>query len=174
MAGNTTSYTYNGLEQRVSKTGPLVPTGAAYYAYDSDGKTLGEYDANLYPVAETVYLGTTPVAVLKLTGSAASSTLQINVGNVYADQIDTPRVISRNSDEAIETVLSATITNNPFGKKQKRSILHQIGGRVTGASLRARKTRAAAGCPWSRIPGRRNYPAPRPVRPRWSPRWPRR
>ena len=78
------------------------------------------------------------------------------------------------SDDAIETVLSATITNSPFVKKQKRSILHQIGGRVTGASPRARKTRAAAGCPSSRTPGRRNCPAPRPVRPRWSPRWPRR
>jgi RHS repeat-associated protein len=100
-AGSTTAYTYNGLEQRVSKSGTLVPTGAAYYAYDEDGKLIGEYDANLYPVAETVYVGTTPVAVLKETGSAASSTIALTVGNAYADQTDTVRVITRNSDEAI-------------------------------------------------------------------------
>lgn len=97
----TTAYTYNGLEQRVRKTGLLMPTSAAFYAYDEDGQTLGEYDANLTPVAETIYIGRTPVAVLKLTGSAAASTLLLNISNVYADQIDTPRVITRNSDEAI-------------------------------------------------------------------------
>ena len=101
VGGSTTTYLYNGLEQRVSKTGSLVPTGAAYYAYDEEGKTIGEYDANLYPVAETIYLGATPVAVLKETGTAATATLQISVGNVYADQTDTPRVITRSSDEAI-------------------------------------------------------------------------
>ena len=61
----------------------------------------GEYDANLVPIGGTVYIGTTPVAVFKETGTAASSTIQISIGNVYADQIDTPRVITRNSDEAI-------------------------------------------------------------------------
>lgn len=121
-AGQVTTYRYNGLEQRMSKTGPLVSTGAAYYAYDEGGQTLGEYDASLNPVAETVYLGTTPVAVLKLTGSAAALTLQINVGNVYADQIDTPRVITRNSDEAIlwrwdatEAFGNSTPSENPSG-----------------------------------------------------------
>ncbi len=99
--GSTTTYKYNGLEQRVIKAGTLVPTGAAYYAYDESGKTTGEYDANLYPVAETVYIGTMPVAVITETGTAAASSLQITVGNIYADQVDTPRVITRNSDEAI-------------------------------------------------------------------------
>ena len=118
----TTTYKYNGLEQRVSKTGALVPTGAAYYSYDEDGKTIGEYDANLVPVAETVYIGTTPVVVFKETGAAASSTIQISIGNVYADQIDTPRVITRNSDEAImwrwdvaEVFGSSPALENPSG-----------------------------------------------------------
>ena len=121
-AGQITTYRYNGLEQRMSKTGALVATGVAYYAYDERGQTLGEYDASLNPVAETVYLGTTPVAVLKQTGSAAASTLQVNVGNVYADQIDTPRAITRNSDEAIlwrwdatEAFGNSTPTENPSG-----------------------------------------------------------
>ena len=47
-AGGTVTYSYNALEMRVGKTGPtaLVPTGAAYYVYDEEGKLLGEYDAN--------------------------------------------------------------------------------------------------------------------------------
>src|SRR5260221_7043256 len=99
--GSTSSYLYDGHEQRVSKTGGSVPSGAAYYAYDEAGHLLGEYDANLYPVAETAYLGDTPVAVLKLSGAAASATLALSLGNVYADHADTPRVITRSTDEAI-------------------------------------------------------------------------
>lgn len=103
IGSNVVNYSYNGLDQRVGKTGPtaLVPTGAAYYAYDEAGQLIGEYDANLAPVHETVYLGSTPVAVLKQTGTAASSTLQVTVYNVWADHIDTPRVITRSSDQAI-------------------------------------------------------------------------
>ncbi len=100
-SGQMTTYKYNALEQRVSKSGPLTPTGASYYAYDANGQTVGEYDANLNVIAETVYLGATPVNVIKLTGSAATSSLQLSVGNVYADQIDAPRAITRNSDEAL-------------------------------------------------------------------------
>ena len=100
-SGSTTSYLYNGLEQRVSKTGTLVPTGAAYYEYDLAGHTIGEYASSLAPVAETVYIDDVPVAVLKETGTAAASTIALSVGNVYADQINTPRIVTRNSDEAI-------------------------------------------------------------------------
>ncbi|MDP9043323.1 MAG: type IV secretion protein Rhs, partial [Pseudomonadota bacterium] len=93
LAGGTVSYLYNGLEQRTSKTGPasLVPTAAAYYLYDESGHLLGEYDASLQAAYETVYLGHTPVAVIK----------QGVVYNVYADHLDTPRVITRASDQAI-------------------------------------------------------------------------
>ena len=38
------SYLVNGKEERVSKTGLTVPTGAAYYVYDEEGHTIGEYD----------------------------------------------------------------------------------------------------------------------------------
>jgi len=95
------SYLYNGWEQRVSKSGAAVPGGAAYYAYDEAGHLLGEYDANLNVISETVYLGDTPVAVLKTSGSAATADLQVSVANVYADQLDAPRVITRASDEAV-------------------------------------------------------------------------
>jgi RHS repeat-associated protein len=101
-AGSVT-YLTNGLEQRVMKAGPtsLVATGAMYYVYDEQGKLLGQYDANLTPIHETLYLGDLPVAVIKHTGSGATNTLQVQLHYVYADQINTPRVIARASDHAV-------------------------------------------------------------------------
>jgi RHS repeat-associated protein len=100
----------------------LVPTGAAFYAYNAAGQTIGEYNADLSPVAETIYLGKTPVAVLKQQGSAAASTIQLLVGNAYADQTNTARVIARNSDEAViwrwdttEAFGNSTPQSNPSG-----------------------------------------------------------
>jgi YD repeat-containing protein len=98
----TTAYLFNGLEQRLKKSGPTdqVVTGASYYAYDEASHTIGEYDANLKVIYETVYLGDTPVAVLKqqTTGTAPSTTTTTSVYYVYSDQIDTPRVITRATD----------------------------------------------------------------------------
>jgi len=59
-------YLYNGLGQRVMKTGPTaqLPTGIARYVYDEAGHLLGEYDALGNPIQETIYLANTPVIVL--------------------------------------------------------------------------------------------------------------
>ncbi len=102
-AGGTVNYLYNGLNQRASKAGPtgMVPTGAAYFVYDEQGQLLGEYDANQNPIYETLYLGATPVAVMKQTGSAGSSNIAVSLYNVHADHLATPRVITRQSDNAI-------------------------------------------------------------------------
>uniref|UniRef100_UPI00398BE0EF RHS repeat-associated core domain-containing protein n=1 Tax=Polaromonas sp. YR568 TaxID=1855301 RepID=UPI00398BE0EF len=101
-AGGTVTYGYNALELRVGKTGPtaLVPTGASYYAYDEEGKLLGEYDANGTPLYETIYLGS-PVGVIKQTGTAGASNVTISLYNISTDQLGAPRVITRQSDEAI-------------------------------------------------------------------------
>ena len=101
VVAGTVSYLVNGLEQRVLKSGPtaLVATGVAYFVYDEQGRLLGQYDANLTPIHETVYFGDTPVAVMKQSGSVG--TLQVNLSYVYADQINAPRVITRASDQAI-------------------------------------------------------------------------
>ncbi|NML43486.1 type IV secretion protein Rhs [Ramlibacter sp. G-1-2-2] len=101
-AGGTVTYAYNGLELRASKAGPtaLVPTGAAYYVFDEAGQLLGEYDASGTPLYETAYLGTSPVGVLKQSGSAATNDVAMTVYNAYADQIDTVRLITR-QDHAI-------------------------------------------------------------------------
>ena len=69
----------------MSKSGPrMVPTGAAYFVRDEQGRLLGEYDANWCAVYETIYLGDTPVAVMKQTGSAADGDIAGEVHNVYA------------------------------------------------------------------------------------------
>ncbi|MHA6883721.1 RHS repeat-associated core domain-containing protein [Ralstonia pseudosolanacearum] len=82
--GITTSYLYNGLEQRVVKSGTNVPTGATRYVYDEAGHLIGEYDQSGNAIQETVYLGDTPIATIK----------NRTAYYIYADQIDTPRVIT--------------------------------------------------------------------------------
>jgi RHS repeat-associated protein len=93
-AGATTSYLYNGLDQRVSKTGSLVGTGGTEYVYDENGRLLGEYNATGGVIQETVYLEGTPVSVLKqaMTGSPAVATTVLHY--VYADHIATPRIVT--------------------------------------------------------------------------------
>ncbi|WP_431096854.1 Ig-like domain repeat protein [Polaromonas aquatica] len=112
-AGGTVNYSYSALELRMSKTGPtaLVPTGAAFYVYGEDGKLLGEYDANGVPQYETIYMGS-PVGVIKQTGTAAGSDIAISLYNVSTDQLGAPRVITRQSDEAIAWRWD---TAEPFG-----------------------------------------------------------
>ncbi len=102
-AAGTVNYLCNGLNQRVSKAGPtgMIPTGAAYFVYDEQGQLLGEYDANQNPIYETLYLGATPVGVMKQTGTAAGNNIAVALYNVHADHLATPRVITRQSDNAI-------------------------------------------------------------------------
>ncbi len=96
------NYLYNGLGQRVSKQGSasLVPTGTHLYTYDEGGRLIGEYDFTTTPRVrqETVYLGDTPVAVLTQTVSGSPAVFTTVVNYVYADHIDTPRVITQASD----------------------------------------------------------------------------
>ncbi len=82
--GTTTNYLYNGLGQRVVKSGSNVPTGAVRYVYDEAGHLIGEYDQSGNAIQETVYLGDTPVVTIK----------NATPYYIYADQIDTPRVIT--------------------------------------------------------------------------------
>ncbi|MDO3624126.1 RHS repeat domain-containing protein [Ralstonia pseudosolanacearum] len=82
--GTTTNYLYNGLGQRVLKSGTNVPTGATRYVYDEAGHLIGEYDQSGNALQETVYLDDTPIATVK-NGTPYY---------IYADQIDTPRVIT--------------------------------------------------------------------------------
>jgi RHS repeat-associated protein len=89
-AGKTT-YWYNALGQRVRKTGQ----DTTYYFYDGEGRVLGEYDRNGSAIQETVYLNNMPVVMFK---QEQGNTVPYYI---YADHINTPRVITRASDNAM-------------------------------------------------------------------------
>jgi len=120
-ASGNYGYLYNAFEQRVAKVGPaaFVPTGAAYYVYDEAGRLLGEYDATGKAVYETVYLGDIPVA--SLTQPAAGQT---SVAFIYADHLDTARVIARASDHAIVWQWGS---DEPFGQTQANANPNGLG-----------------------------------------------
>lgn len=109
--GVTVSYLYNGLGQRVSKRGAMLPGGAVHYVYDEDGKLLGEYGGDGVALQETVYLDQMPVAVLK--GAANGATADVYY--VYPDHLNTARVITRASDNAI---VWRWDMSDPFGVSQ--------------------------------------------------------
>jgi YD repeat-containing protein len=77
--GIATGYRYNGLGQRVAKTGAAGV--AVHYVYDEAGRLLGEYDGEGQAIQETVYLGDLPVAVLK--PGAATGTDQVPGSSIY-------------------------------------------------------------------------------------------
>ena len=120
-SGNTFSYLYNALEQRVYKAGPtsVVSTGKAYYVYDEAGHLIGEYDSTGKAIYETVYLGDMPVAAL-----TAPAIGQTTVSYVYADHLNTARVIVRPGDQAIVWQWGS---NEPFGQSQANSNPNGLG-----------------------------------------------
>jgi RHS repeat-associated protein len=63
--------------------------------YDEAGQLLGEYDNTGKPLYETIYLGSTPVGVLKQAGAAANNDIATTIHNAYADHIDTVRLVTK-------------------------------------------------------------------------------
>lgn len=111
----TTSYLYNALGQRVRKSGPVsvVYSGLIDYVYDDQGLLIAEYGSDGNMIEQTVYLGSTPVAVLSYNSYGSSATAKTTyVYYVYADHLDTPRVITRALDNKIAWRWDAT---DPFG-----------------------------------------------------------
>jgi len=84
---------------RVKKT---TANGTILYGWDND-RIYAEYDQNGNALQETVYFGSTPVALLK----------DGKTYRIFADQIDTPRVIT---DENKQTLWSWD--SKPFGESQ--------------------------------------------------------
>jgi YD repeat-containing protein len=93
QGGITTSYVYNALGQRIRKS-----SGAStlLFVYDEAGHLLGEYDGTGGLIQETVWLGDTPVATLRPNGAGG-----INVFYVHTDHLNTPRRVTRPTDNAI-------------------------------------------------------------------------
>ena len=111
VSGGSVAYLYNALEQRVRKTGSgtLASIGVNDYVYDDAGHLIGEYDASGL-VQETVYLGDMPVVVLKRNAAG-----QMLVHYIFADHLDTPKMIVRASDNK---VVWQWLGNDPFGAVQ--------------------------------------------------------
>jgi RHS repeat-associated protein len=98
----TTTYLVNGLGQRVRKN-----SGSdLYFAYDEAGRLIGEYDSTGTPIQETVWLGDTPVAVMKPATPSGFTHYY-----VWADHLGTPRMISDTSNQA----RWEWAHNDPFG-----------------------------------------------------------
>lgn len=93
VGGVSTSYVYNALGQRVKKSNASL---TRYFVYDEAGHLVGEYDGSDALVAETIWFGDIPVAVLKPNGSGG-----VNLFYVHSDHLNTPRRITRPSDNAI-------------------------------------------------------------------------
>jgi RHS repeat-associated protein len=70
--------------------------GAEHFVYDEAGHLLGEYDASGNLIQETVWMGDIPVGTLQPNGSGG-----INVYYLHTDNLNTPRRISRPSDNVI-------------------------------------------------------------------------
>jgi RHS repeat-associated protein len=115
----TVSYLYNALEQRLYKAGPagVVPTGVAYYVYDEQGQVLGEYDAQGQPVYEVIWLNNMPVGVIKQTrtGSGPTQVVSTQVDYIYADHLNTPRVIARGLPSTDHRIVWRWDATEPFG-----------------------------------------------------------
>ncbi|MDQ1818149.1 RHS repeat-associated core domain-containing protein, partial [Massilia sp. CCM 9210] len=100
-------YRYNGLDQRIIKSG--TAGASTYFVYDEAGHMIGEYDTAGTPLQETIYFEGIPVAVIKLRTAGAGE----NAYYVYADHLATPRVITRASDNKMVWRWDGA---NPFGE----------------------------------------------------------
>jgi RHS repeat-associated protein len=103
--GTNTSYDYNALGQRMRKGGGTP--GTVYFMYDEAGHLVGEYNSTGALVQETVWLGDIPVATLRpKTGGG------VDVFYVHTDQLNTPRKVTRPSDNQLRWKWDPT----PFGE----------------------------------------------------------
>jgi RHS repeat-associated protein len=105
LANGATTETsvYNAVGQRIEVSGG--PAGTVLYDYDEAGHLLGEYTSTGTLVEETVWLGDTPVATLRPSGSTVA------IYYVHSDQLNTPRQITRPSDNTAMW----TWNSDPFG-----------------------------------------------------------
>jgi RHS repeat-associated protein len=106
LVGNgDTAYEYNALGQRVKKSGGVIAS-AVHFMYDEAGHLVGEYDSSGNLIQETVWLGDMPVATLRPNGGS------VDVFYVHSDQLNTPRKVSRPSDNQLRWSWDPT----PFGE----------------------------------------------------------
>ncbi len=103
--GGATTYLYNGVGQRVwQKRSVETNNPAGVHIYNEDGQLLGEYDtATGNSTREFIYHRGIPVAVLnyRAAGVAPNVVWTMDVSYIFADHLDTPRVIVRSTDNKV-------------------------------------------------------------------------
>ena len=99
----STNYLYNALGQMIEKSGTA---GTTILMQDESGHLIGEYDGSGNLIAETIWLGDIPVATLQPNGSGG-----VNVFYVHTDHLNSPRKVSRPSDNQLTWRWDA----DPFG-----------------------------------------------------------
>ncbi len=115
------SYTFNGLGQRVIKSSSLLGNGPIRFVYDPDGHLMGEYDANNTLIQETIWLGDTPVAVVKNDPSVG----QLATYYIHSDHLNTPQVILNSKNvpvwraDGIDAFGVGTVAEDPDGNGVK-------------------------------------------------------
>ena len=113
--GQTTSYRYNGLGQRFSKTGVL-------YMYDLQGHLVGEYTSAGVLIQETVWLNDLPIATLRPNGTG------IAVYFVHPDELGTPRVVTDTTNKPVwrwdSDAFGRTLPNQDPLKTGKSFVYH--------------------------------------------------
>jgi RHS repeat-associated protein len=87
-AGVTTTYSYNGLGQRVRKFSSTGATSTHIFVYDQQGQLLGEYSNTGAAIREYVWLGSTPIAMF--TPPPGGSTPVVYY--FHTDHLNTPRI----------------------------------------------------------------------------------
>jgi len=108
--GESWRYFYSATGQRTLKEGP---SGAAIrYVRDPQGRLIGEYDSSGNAVEEIVWLENTPLAVLK---PPASGLVGLQIGYVFADQVNAPREVVSATDNSALWVWTQT---DPFSRHQ--------------------------------------------------------
>jgi RHS repeat-associated protein len=101
------SYIYNALGQLVKKTVGGVTT---LLVYDEAGHLLGEYSSTGALIQETVWMGDTPVATLRPSGST------VIIYYVHTDHLNAPRVVTQSSDNSVRWLWGGNAANqNPLG-----------------------------------------------------------
>jgi len=95
--GQVYTYTDNGLGERILKNSTALSNGPYRFVYDHAGQLIGEYDKNNSLKQETVWLGDTPVAVVK----SAPAAQQIQVYFIQADHLNAPRIILNNANISV-------------------------------------------------------------------------
>ena len=98
---NTVTYDLNALGQRGRKSAPSSVGGTRRFMYDEAGRLAGEYDSTGKLIQETVWLGDTPIATLRPVSGSITTPIAINTFYVHADQLGTPRVITRPTDNKV-------------------------------------------------------------------------